>query len=251
MKSIIIALASFITTVAQAATLTTSPITGAGYPSTLPRDADTTDGRWYIITRVGTVAEIRNSNLFGSDNIGAQAFYFRGAGNGGYADAFFKFGSNLNAGETVSFDVISAWGDGVRGIQFGTLGEYTLGGGLNLVGGPANPLYGDTYQRAFSFELKALVGNDYSIRVFNKTPSESNPAWDNTRTVNSTTGINEILFFTGDLPAAFDTGGLEASNIDNTGFFVNNISIIPEPSTPLLMGLGLAGLLALRKNRKA
>ena len=269
MKTLVFGVVTFIGVAVQAATLTTSPITGAGYPSTLPQEEWITDDsgqtRWWITSAVagGTVAEIRNSNLFGSDNIGTQAFYFRGSGTGAWVYAAFDFGGYLNAGETVSFDVISAWGDGFREIRFGWLGlgdYHFLGNGLNLVDGSDNPLYGDTYQRAFSFELKALVGNDYSIRVFNKTPSESNPAWENTRTVNKPTGmIGGVEFVVGGLWTIdddgntvypFDTGGAQAANIDNTGFFVNNISITPEPSTPMLMGLGLAGLAILRRTRK-
>jgi hypothetical protein len=38
---------------------------------------------------------------------------------------------------------------------------------------------------------------------------------------------------------------------DERNPYFNNLSLVPEPSSSLLMGLGLAGLLALRKNRKA
>jgi len=44
-------------------------------------------------------------------------------------------------------------------------------------------------------------------------------------------------------------GQTEQGNENN--LFANNLRIIPEPSTPLLMGLGLAGLLALRRIQKA
>lgn len=247
MKKLLVALSALVGVATQAATLTVSPITGAAYPGGLVRNGDTPDFRWYTDNNAGTVADIRNSVILSSPaGIGSQAFYFRGAGDGSYVNAYFKFLGNLAVNESVSFDVISYWGDGVRGIDFGTLGNYTLGNGLFL-SGTATALDATSYQRVFNFKLSALLGNDYTIEV----TSKSGPAFSNTRTINTISTIGEIKFYAGALPSNFNTGGQNVGDLDNTGFFVNNFVVIPEPSTPLLMGLGLAGLLALRKNRKA
>ena len=50
------------------------------------------------------------------------------------------------------------------------------------------------------------------------------------------------------LPSALGAG-IASADIDNFGLMMNNFSVIPEPSSSLLMGLGLAGLAVLRLRR--
>ncbi len=70
------------------------------------------------------------------------------------------------------------------------------------------------------------VGNSYTLKAYFEVEYNS---WTGTATVESITGDGSALS-----PAGSAT-----------------FNVIPEPSSSLLMGLGLAGLLALRKNRKA
>ena len=234
------------TLVSQAATLTTSTLTGADFPGWGP---GTNEQRWFVSTTTGTAASVRDSTQNGRGSIGANSFFIRGADGGGYIDAFFKLGGGLNVGESVSFDFVYSWGGGTRGIEFisGTdTVSFTHSGSdaLNFVNlaGTASAIYDNGFNSPFRITASATGANQLTIETTNL----QNSAFKDTQIVTmAVSGLNEIKFYTGGLGA-----GIAPADIDNFGLMMNNLSVIPEPSSSLLMGLGLAGLFALRRVRK-
>jgi len=246
MKTFVFGVVTFIGVAVQAATLTTAPLTGSDFPSWGP---GFDNARWYVSNTNGVAASIRNSTQNGRGDIGANAFFIRGADGGAYIDAYFKLGGALNVGESVSFDFVYSWGGGTRGIEFISGADkvsFTHSGSdaLNFVNlaGTASAIYNEGLNSPFRITASATGANQLTIETTNL----QNSAFKDTKIVTmAVSGLNEIKFYTGAL------GAVTPADIDNYGLMMNNFSVIPEPSTPLLMGLGLAGLIALRKNRKA
>ena len=241
--SLLFALSTLVT---QAATLTTSTLTGADFPGWGP---GTNEQRWFVSTTTGTAASVRDSTQNGRGSIGANSFFIRGADGGGYIDAFFKLGGGLNVGESVSFDFVYSWGGGTRGIEFNSGADkvsFTHSGSdaLNFVNlaGTASAIYDNGFNSPFRITASATGANQLTIETTNL----QNSAFKDTQIVTmAVSGLNEIKFYTGGLGA-----GIAPADIDNFGLMMNNLSVIPEPSSSLLMGLGLAGLFALRRVRK-
>ena len=233
------------TLVSQAATLTTTTLTGADFSGWGP---GTDVLRWYVSTTTGTAASVRDSTQNGRGSIGANSFFIRGADGGGYIDAFFKLGGGLNVGESVSFDFVYSWSDGTRGIEFNSGANrvsFTHAGSAALkfvnLAGTASAIYNEGLNSPFRITASATSANQLTIETTNL----QNSAFKNTQIVTmAVSGLNEIKFYTGGLGA-----GIASADIDNFGLMMNNFSVIPEPSTPLLMGLGLAGLAVLRLRR--
>ena len=233
------------TLVSQAATLTTTTLTGADFPGWGP---GTNEQRWFVSTTTGTAASVRDSTQNARGSIGANSFFIRGADGGGYIDTIFKLGGGLNVGESVSFDFVYSWSDGTRGIEFNSGADkvsFTHSGSnaLNFVNvaGTASAIYTDGFNSPFRITASATGANQLTIETTNL----QNSAFKNTQIVTmAVSGLNEIKFYTGGLGASFNP-----ADIDNTGLMMNNFSVIPEPSSSLLMGLGLAGLAVLRLRR--
>lgn len=233
------------TLVSQAATLTTTTLTGADFSGWGP---GTDVQRWYVSTTIGTAASVRDSTQNGRGSIGANSFFIRGADGGGYVDAFFKLGGGLNVGESVSFDFVYSWSGGTRGIEFNSGADkisFTHSGSnaLNFVNvaATASAIYTDGFNSPFRITASATGANQLTIETTNL----QNSAFKDTQIVTmAVSGLNEIKFYTGGLGA-----GIASADIDNFGLMMNNFSVIPEPSSSLLMGLGLAGLAVLRLRR--
>jgi hypothetical protein len=234
------------TLVSQAATLTTTTLTGADFSGWGP---GTDVQRWYVSTITGTAASVRDSTQNGRGSIGANSFFIRGADGGGYIDTIFKLGGGLNVGESVSFDFVYSWSGGTRGIEFNSGANrvsFTHSGSAALkfvnLEGTASAIYNEGFNSPFRITASATGANQLTIETTNL----QNSAFKDTQIVTmAVSGLNEIKFYTGGLGASFNP-----AVIDNTGLMMNNFSIIPEPSSSLLMGLGLAGLFALRRVRK-
>lgn len=241
--SLLFALSTF---VSQAATLTTTTLTGADFPGWGP---GTNEQRWFVSTTTGTAASVRDSTQNGRGSIGANSFFIRGADGGGYIDAFFKLGGGLTVGESVSFDFVYSWSGGTRGIEFNSGADkvsFTHSGSnaLNFVNlaGTASAISNDGFNSPFRITASATSANQLTIETTNL----QNSAFKDTQIVTmAVSGLNEIKFYTGVLGE-----GIASADIDNFGLMMNNFSVIPEPSSSLLMGLGLAGLFALRRVRK-
>ena len=228
------------TLVSQAATLTTTTLTGADFPGWNP---GTDVSRWYVSTTVGAVASLADSAQNGRQSIGSNAFFIRGATNGDYIDSFFKLGGGMTLSNSVTFDFVYSWSGGVRGIEFqsGTSKiAYTHSGSdaLNFVGldGTTTAIYSNGFNSAFQIKAIATGLNQLTLETRNL----SNPSWLDTQVVAlDVSALDQIKFY---------TGGISEAN-DNYGLFMNNFSVIPEPSSSLLMGLGVAGLAVLRLRR--
>ncbi len=231
--------------VSQAATLTTTTQTGADFSGWGP---GTDVQRWFVSTTTGTAASVRDSTQNGRGSIGANSFFIRGADGGGYIDAFFKLGGGLNVGESVSFDFVYSWSGGTRGIEFNSGANkvsfiHSGSDALNFVTltGTSTAIYSEGFNSPFRITASATGANQLTIETTNL----QNSAFKNTQIVAmAVSGLNEIKFYAGGLGA-----GIVPAELDTFGLMMNNFSVIPEPSTPLLMGLGVAGLAVLRLRR--
>ena len=206
-------------------------------------------GQWFLPADLGAKYAIANSTQGGRTSIGDNAFFLApGTGDWNrYAKAYFIFGGGaLSAGQSLSFDTNFLWNGGQRGFQL-----QNGGGTVNLLGVKhewADPLVayngglsGDTslvanaYQKAVRFSASVATGDVVSWSISDLSNSS-------TLLSGSFTGsVAQLYFFSGD--------NKDTANQDNFGMFVNNINIVPEPSSSLLMGLGLAGLAVLRLRR--
>ena len=158
-------------------------------------------------------------------------------GFSGYANAQRTFdGGALTAGQSFKVSLATAWRAGSKGID----------------------LYDSSWNNLFNFN----VTND-EYRVGGTALSWAYGAdsrWDITATqVNSTQIQVNIVRGTDSYTSGLINGSLNAfkvyagdlgGNEGQRNLYVNNLEIIPEPSSSLLMGLGLAGLAVLRRTRK-
>jgi hypothetical protein len=223
-----------------AATLTSAPLTGSDF-SGWTNGTDVT--RWYVSTTPGTKAVVADSTQNGRESIGANAFFIRGAATGGYVDAFFKLGGGLEVGQSVAFDFVYSWGAGTRGIEFNSGSDkvsFTHGGNnaLNFVNlaGTSSAIYDEGFNSAFRIKATATASNQLTL----ETTNFSNPSYLNSQVVTlNVATFNEIKFY---------TGGISEAN-DNFGLFMNNFTVIPEPSAFTLIALGSCSLLALRRRQ--
>lgn len=207
-------------------------------------------GQWFLPADLGAKFAIADSTQGGRPSIGSSAFFLApGTGDWNrYAKAYFVFGGGaLGDGQSLSFDTNYLWNGGKRGFQLQDAGGvnvlmgarhewgdplFAYGGGL----GAETTLLANAYQKAVRFSASVATGNVVSWSVTDLSNSASLGS-------GSFTGaVTQLYFYSGD--------NTDAANQDNYGMFINNINIVPEPSSSLLMGLGLAGLAVLRRTRK-
>ena len=161
----------------------------------------------------------------------------------GFAGATRAFAGPLNNGDVLATSFSMQWDNGSRGFALRDLGNevffFSVGsGGFTWSGSGASAAI------PWSTRENGIIVN----ASFTKTSSgfdylfTSNAGGLNSSGSFATAlAINEIRYFVSG--AGGGAGG---------DFAFNNLALtVPEPSSSLLMGLGLAGLLALRKTRKA
>ena len=178
------------------------------------------------------------------NSTGNKAFSFYANVTGGseaFVSAYRKFtGGALSVGQTFSFDYSQSWNTGNRGFNFLAGGTQILnlglGGGSDALSFGGTTIYPNIYNEAIRFSFEAMSATQLRI-TFTPLSSETLTAQTSTAAVTALPDEFQFYYSGGD------------GNGNNEPFF-NNLSVVPEPSTPLLMGLGLAGLLALRKTRK-
>jgi len=164
-------------------------------------------------------------------------------GNEAFVSAYRKFsGGALSVGQTFSIDYSQSWNTGNRGINFLAGGSQVLN--LGMGGGDAlsfggNQIYSSIFNEAIRFAFEVTSATQIKVTF---TPLNSTTLTTQTATATITALPDEFQLY---------YSGGATTNGSNSEPFFNNLSVIPEPSTPLLMGLGLAGLLALSRTRKA
>ena len=193
---------------------------------------------------------IGDSTQNGRDSInssGSRAFgLYANVPNGSeaFVSAYRKFqGGALTVGQTFSIDYSQSWNAGNRGINLLAGGSQVLnlgmGGGSDALSFGGNQIYANIFNEAIRFAFEVTSSSEIKITF---TPLNSTSLTTQTATAAITALPDEFQLY---------YSGGATTNGSNSEPFFNNLSVVPEPSTPLLMGLGLAGLLALRKTRKA
>jgi hypothetical protein len=255
MKNIILTIVAALALNFTALAATVGTTTGADFTtSSWINNSTTSIGNWYLVQNPGSSFSIGDSTEGGRPSIGTSAYKLT-PGNyvgaqGGYANAYFALTSALSLGQTLSFDLNFLWNNGTKGFELQTADgvaslfkvEQNWGIPVNATGGSLGgagaQVFSDGYQKALSLEAEAVSGG-LNFRI--KEAGSSSFIINNTFLTSSV--LSQIRFYAGNIDPAED------GNKANHGIYVNNISIIPEPSSSLLMGLGLAGLAVLRLRR--
>jgi hypothetical protein len=160
------------------------------------------------------------------------------------------FTGDLSIGQTFSIDFDNGWIDnGTVGLGLQNAGGqnrvefFFVGGGANYtiqtasgldtgIGFTGNGLHLD-------FVLTGTDSMDVKVTPLNPTGSTSTFSV----TLNNSGGIDRVRLFN------YNSNGNGNSPTSNYDAFYNNMSIIPEPTTFGLVGLGLLGALALRRRK--
>ena len=167
-------------------------------------------------------------------------------GNGAvdtYANAQRTFdGGPLTAGQSFKISLATAWRAGSKGID----------------------LYDSGWNNLFNFNVTAdkhFAGGSELLNGATAWGYAGDSRWDITATqVNSTQLQVNIVRGTDTYTSGLINGSLNAFKLyaGNLGgsegqrnLYANNLQIVPEPSTGMLMGLGVAGLLVVRRFRKS
>ena len=208
-------------------------------------------GKWYFTMDSSTVKGISDSEQGGRVSVGSSAFNLQAGLSSQYSNAFFVFeGGALTVGQTVSLDANYLWNGGFRGIEFQAGGTSLFRAehasdaiqfkGTDITTAdiiPAIPISQNAYQRALTYSVRQVDASNVEFKA--SILGSATPVFSSTF---AASGISQIKFYAGDTAT-------ELVNQPNYGLYFNNINVIPEPSTPLLMGLGLAGLAVLRLRR--
>jgi hypothetical protein len=159
-----------------------------------------------------------------------------------YANAQRTFdGGLLTAGQSFKISLATAWRAGSKGID----------------------LFDSSWNNLFNFNVtgdKHFAGGSELLNGANPWGYGADSRWDITATqVNSTQLQVNIVRGSDTYTSGLITGSLSgfklyAGNIQGSegerNLYANNLQIVPEPSTGMLMGLGVAGLLVVRRFRK-
>ena len=148
-------------------------------------------------------------------------------------------GGALTAGQSFLIELGVDFRNGFKGIDLfsgasQTVWNFNVGGDTYSPGGAALSITVAPYvaNSVFSIRANQLTSSTFEVLV--------SRGGSNLYTSTAIDGaVNGFKLYIGET-----TGGGDANNL-----LANNLQIIPEPSTPLLMGLGLAGLAVLRLRR--
>ncbi|MFK7911040.1 MAG: PEP-CTERM sorting domain-containing protein [Akkermansiaceae bacterium] len=174
-------------------------------------------------------------------NINASGSSFGIFGNGGgRADGLLDLGSALTVGQTFSFDIAVNFRNGDKGVEVrngaaATIFKFAIDNDDHVVSDAAtgNGSTGDSYSANTAFNLSftqtsALAGSWTINRSGGITDSDSGTY---TGAISSINLYNEA------------DGGGDANNL-----YANNFTVVPEPSSAALLGLG--GLALIMRRRK-
>jgi len=221
----------------------------AVYSATVPQTADGSDGFGAFSTSGGTGGS--SGTFTGASDLGDPSWGFF-ASSGESSQALYDFvGGALIVGQTISFQIdngnIQSGGTVGIGLQNSGLGNNRFE--FFFVGNDTNYTYldnGGSQDSGIGFTSSGLTldftltgADTYSIDV---TPlGSSTSSWTGTLGGTPGSGVDRLRFFN------FNAGSGSASD-----FYANNISIIPEPSSLMMLGLAgmaAAGLVALKRKR--
>jgi hypothetical protein len=195
---------------------------------------------------------IADSSQGGRASIGTSAFTLGIPDSyNAFSRAMFTFGGgSLLSGQSVSFDLNFLWSGGKRGFAFQNSAGGALFGAYHewsdpliaYSGGlPSNTtVLANAYQKAVTVSA-SLSGSTVNWSIFEK--GGSTALVSSSSSLGDGEDVGKIYFYAGDNQ---DMG----ANVNNFSMSINNINVVPEPSSSLLMGIGLAGLVVLRRFRK-
>ena len=196
---------------------------------------------------------IADSSQGGRASIGTSAFTLGIPDSyNAYSKAMFTFGGgSLLSGQSVSFDLNFLWSGGKRGFAFQNSAGGALFGAYHEWSEPLIAYSGglssnttvlaNAYQKAVTVSA-SRSGSTVNWSIFEK--GGSTALVSSSSSLGAGQNVDKIYFYAGDNQ---DMG----ANVNNFSMSINNINVVPEPSTGMLMGLGVAGLLVVRRFRKS
>ena len=196
---------------------------------------------------------IADSSQGGRASIGTSAFTLGVPDSySAFSKAMFTFGGgSLLTGQSVSFDLNFLWSGGKRGFAFQDSAGVALFGAAHEWDDPLVAYNGgltsnttalsNAYQKAVTV-FASRSGSTVNWSIFEK--GGSTALVSSSSSLGAGQNVDKIYFYAG------DNQGMGA-NVNNFSMSINNINVVPEPSTGMLMGLGVAGLLVVRRFRKS
>ena len=162
-------------------------------------------------------------------------------------------GGSLIAGQKFSFQYALNWDadTGEKGFNLWT-GTPGTGWLLNVKQGgfPGNILFNYAGNSAGDINTNIQYGNGPMTWSFEMLTSTSLAVSATARDGSTTSVFNRTITLGADAPLSFNFYASNMGGGDQRQPYFNNLSLVPEPSSSVLMGLGLAGLAALRRTRK-
>ena len=254
MKNIILTIVAALAVNFSALAATIGTTVGGDFTTATWSSGSTTSiGTWYLVQNPGSSFSIGDSSQGGRLSIGGSSYNISPGNylgtNLGYGNAYFALSSALSLGQTLSFDINFLWNNGIKGFELQTAGgtanlfklEQNYGDPVNATGGSlvsTTQILANVHQKALTLEAEGITGG-INFRI--KELGANTYLLNNNLTTADT--LSQIRFYAGNIDPSQD------ANAANHGIYFNNINVIPEPSSSLLMGLGVAGLAVLRLRR--
>jgi hypothetical protein len=182
----------------------------------------------------------------GDIDVSGEAFLLTDADGGGeYTDVFrFLDGGDLGEGQTFSIDLDVNFRGGFKGIRVRDTDDSTAIFRFEV----GNPGSGDDYIVYDAATNNGSIGNSYSNDSIFTISLEQTSLGGGTWSITRSGGISDFDTgtYSGQL-SSFQLYTTGAGSSNEQALVANNLSIIPEPGTLFLFGLGGIALLALRR----